>query len=91
MNAHCKHGHIDGAMHKPCYQCRSEAFADDITELERMNAELRARIAALEAERAEAVRAEREACALIADKHKSYWGRNIAAAIRSRNRGMETT
>ena len=20
----CKHGHIDGALHAPCYQCRSE-------------------------------------------------------------------
>ena len=24
MNKHCKHGHIDGAMHSPCKDCRIE-------------------------------------------------------------------
>ena len=51
--------------------------------------EYKERIAALETYWDEAVRAEREACALLADEHKSYWGRNIAAAIRSRGQGRE--
>lgn len=25
---HCKHGHIDGALHRPCYQCRAEFWED---------------------------------------------------------------
>lgn len=36
MNTPCKHGHFDGALHDPCYQCRSEAYADDIAELEKI-------------------------------------------------------
>ena len=37
----CKHFHIDGALHKPCPECRAESDADRIVELERQNEELR--------------------------------------------------
>ena len=26
----CKHGHIDGALHAPCYQCRSEFYEENL-------------------------------------------------------------
>lgn len=29
----CKHGHIDGALHKPCYQCRCEYYEKQLKEL----------------------------------------------------------
>lgn len=45
MNKPCKHGHFNGALHEPCYQCRSEAYADDIAELERTVENLRAELA----------------------------------------------
>ena len=28
MNKPCKHGHFDGAMHAPCYQCRAEHWEE---------------------------------------------------------------
>lgn len=34
----CKHGHIDGALHKPCYQCRCESLEAELSvHWDRMN------------------------------------------------------
>lgn len=33
----CKHGHVDGALHKPCYQCRCESLQ---AELDKKNKDL---------------------------------------------------
>lgn len=33
MNKPCKHGHIDGALHVPCYQCRCESLERRIKSL----------------------------------------------------------
>jgi len=35
----CRHGHVDGAMHIPCYQCRSEYWEARTKEAEKGHAE----------------------------------------------------
>lgn len=35
MSEPCKHGHVDGVMHKPCYECRCESLEAEIAALKR--------------------------------------------------------
>jgi len=50
MNEPCKHGHIDGAMHKPCYQCRCEHLEAEIAAGINIRQSLSHTISRLEAE-----------------------------------------
>lgn len=46
MNTHCIHGHIDGAMHVPCYQCKADHWEAEAHKKDAENAALRARLVA---------------------------------------------
>lgn len=83
MNTPCKHGHVDGALHEPCYQCRSEAYADDIAELEKIveRANKRANAAEIVARTARKERdAERQRCADLCEARAELSRREEAAA-----------
>ena len=44
MNTPCKHGHFDGALHAPCYQCKAEHWEAEAHSANATRAALLARI-----------------------------------------------